>query len=262
MARERHWQRFRDWLAAMIDHGVSPNVGSFLGGGTLRQYARGMAMGPSSPDELATMRKVTEEAMRDGAFGVSCALIYPPDTYATTDEIVEVCTVVGRHGGLYITHLRSEADHLLEGVEEALGIGRRANVPVEIYHLKAAGRANWHKMPDVIAHIDAARAAGLDVMCDMYPYVAGGTGLAATLPVLAAWFIRTDPRYSDARHARTALTSEKTSGRTTEPAPRGSVMQPQPCMRLHAGVIARSRRVAHCRRPNQGRVPMSLLSSL
>jgi N-acyl-D-amino-acid deacylase len=178
----REWRRFRDWLEAMDDWGVSPNIGSFLAGGTLRGYARGMEMGPARADELATMRRVVAEAMEEGAFGVSYALIYPPESYVETDEIVEVCAVAARYGGLYITHLRSEGDRFLEAVEEALTIGARAGLPVEIYHLKATGRHNWHKMAEVIARIDAARAAGIDVAADMYPYVASGTGLSAILP--------------------------------------------------------------------------------
>ena len=176
------WSRFRDWLEAMIDHGVSPNVGSFLGGGTLRRYAKGMAMGPANADELDTMRRVMAESMEDGAFGVSYALIYPPDAFVDTDEIVEVCKVVAEHHGVYITHVRSEAAGLIEGIEEALEIGRRSGAPVEIYHLKAAGRANWHKMEQVIEMIDEARAEGLDVTADMYPYTANGTGLTSVLP--------------------------------------------------------------------------------
>ncbi len=184
--RARHWTRFRHWLEAMTERGVAPNVGSFLGGGTLRQYAKGMAMGEATADERATMCKVIAEAMEDGAFGVSYALIYPPDTYAGTDEIVAVCEVVARYGGVYITHLRSEADQFLEAMGEALAIGRRANVAVEVYHLKAAGRENWHKIPAAIQMINDARAAGLDVTADMYPYIAGGTGLSSVLPPWAA----------------------------------------------------------------------------
>lgn len=184
--RARGWTRFRDWLDAMTVRGVSPNVGSFLGGGTLRQYAKGMAMGDANADERATMRRVMTDAMEDGAFGVSYALIYPPDAYVGTDEIVEVCTVVAQYGGVYITHLRSEADQFLEGMEEALTIGRRAKVAVEVYHLKAAGRENWHKMSAAIQMINDARAAGLDVTADMYPYIAGGTGLSSVLPPWAA----------------------------------------------------------------------------
>ncbi len=184
--RIRTWTRFRDWLDAMAARGVSPNIGSFLGGGTLRQYAKGMALGDATGDERATMRRVMAEAMEDGAFGVSYALIYPPDAYVGTDELVDVCSVVARYGGVYITHLRSEADQFLEGLTEALDIGRRANLPVEVYHLKAGGRANWGKMDAAMAMISAARAAGQDVTADMYPYIAGGTGLSSVLPPTAA----------------------------------------------------------------------------
>ncbi|MFO7167372.1 MAG: D-aminoacylase [Chloroflexota bacterium] len=180
--RAQGWRRFRDWLEAMVAAGVSPNIGSFLGGGTLRRYGCGMRMGPAAPHELELMRRVMAEAMEDGAFGVSYALIYPPDAYVATDELIEVCKVVARYGGVYITHIRSEGSRLLEGIEEAIDIGRAAGLPVEIYHLKASGRANWHKMPDVIRRIEEARAAGLDVTADMYPYAASGTGLTAVLP--------------------------------------------------------------------------------
>src|SRR5215470_10614494 len=110
------------------------------------------------------MRRVMAEAMEDGAFGVSYALIYPPDSYTSTDELVEVCKVAARRGGVYITHMRSEADQLLEAIDE------RAGLPVEIYHLKASGRPNWPKMEQAIAHLNAARASGLDVAADLYPY--------------------------------------------------------------------------------------------
>jgi len=180
--RAHGWRRFRDWLEAMIEHGVSPNIGSYLGGGTVRLYAKGLDAGPATGDELDVMRRVTRAAMQDGAFGVAYALIYPPDAFTTTDEIVEVCKVVGEHGGSYITHMRSEAERLLEALEETFEIGREANLPVEIYHLKASGRRNWHKMREVIDRINRARAAGLDVTADMYPYLAGGTGLASVLP--------------------------------------------------------------------------------
>jgi N-acyl-D-amino-acid deacylase len=180
--RAHGWQRFGNWLEAVVERGVTPNVGSFLGGGTLREYARGLELGSSSLDELALMRRVMAEAMEDGAFGVSYALIYPPDTYASTDEIVEIAKVVANHGGVYISHLRSEADALLEGVDEALQIGRQANVAIEIYHLKAAGRRNWSKIGQVVERIEGARASGIDVTADMYPYVGAGTGLASVLP--------------------------------------------------------------------------------
>lgn len=180
--RARGWTRFRDWLDALVEQGVSPNVGSFLGGGTLRQYAKGMEMGVPTADELATMRRVMAEAMEDGAFGVSYALIYPPDTYTSTDELVEVAKVAGQYGGVYITHIRSESDALLTALDEAIEIGRRASLPVEIYHLKAMGKQHWPLMTEAIAHIQAARNAGIDVTADMYPYPMSGTGLDSVLP--------------------------------------------------------------------------------
>lgn len=180
--RAKTWSRFGDWLTAMVETGVSPNVGSYLAAGTLRSLACGMRMGDASKSELEHQRRIMTEAMEDGAFGVSYALIYPPDTYVSTDEIVSVCEVVSQYGGTYITHMRSEAEKLLEGVEETLAIGRQANVPVEIFHLKASGRENWHLMPAVIARIDAARSAGQDVTADMYPYAASGTGLDVVVP--------------------------------------------------------------------------------
>ncbi len=176
------WSRLRDWLDAMEAAGTSPNIGSFLGGGTLRAFAMGMAEGEPDDAQLETMRRVMAEAMEDGAFGVAYALIYAPDTFAATDEIVEVCKVVAAHRGIYITHMRSEGDHLYEGVAEAIEIAQRANVPVEIYHLKAAGERNHHKMLTVIESIQDVRDAGIDVTASMYPYAASSTGLASVLP--------------------------------------------------------------------------------
>jgi len=180
--RARGWSRFGHWLQAFEDNGVSPNVGSFLGGGTLRRYGRGMDIGTSSDAEMESMQQAMAESMEDGAFGISYALIYPPDVFADTAEVSEICEVVGRYGGVYITHLRSEADMFLEGLEEAIEIGKRSGAAVEVYHLKAAGQRNWPKMAQAIARIDAARAEGLDITADMYPYEAAGTGLTSVLP--------------------------------------------------------------------------------
>ncbi len=180
------WSRFRDWPEAMIEQGVSPNIGSFLGGGTLRKYAMGMDMRPPTDDELAVMTRVTAEAMEDGAFGVSFALIYPPSSYADTEEIVAIAKAMRPYHGIYITHLRSEADAFLEGLEEALTVGREAGVPVQIYHLKAAGTRNWHKLASAMERITEARSQGIDVTADMYSYPAAGTGLTSVLPPWAA----------------------------------------------------------------------------
>ena len=142
----------------------------------------GWDMREATTDELATMKRVMDECMREGAFGVAAALIYPPGSYATTDELVEVCKVIASHGGVYISHIRSEADLLLEGMAEAIEIGRRSGVAVEVYHLKASGKQSWQLMPRAMEMIDEARAAGIDITSDMYPYVASGTGLTTLVP--------------------------------------------------------------------------------
>jgi dihydroorotase/N-acyl-D-amino-acid deacylase len=173
---------FRDWLEAMQQHGSSPNFGSFVGATTLRMYGKGMAQGAPTAAELDEMRGAIKRAMEDGAFGMASALIYPPGEYTTTNELVELAKVMSPYGGVYITHMRSEADRFLEAIDEAIEIGKKGGVPVEIYHLKAAGKANWPKMTQAIEKINQARAAGLDIGADMYPYVAGGTGLTVCLP--------------------------------------------------------------------------------
>jgi dihydroorotase/N-acyl-D-amino-acid deacylase len=186
----RHDFRGRDgfarWLEAMGGRGSSVNLGSFVGASTVRTYAKGMAQGPATAAELDTMRAVVRHAMEDGAFGIASALIYPPGNYAGTDELIEISRAMAPYGGVYISHMRSEADAWLPAIDEALRIGREAGVPVEIYHLKAGGQRNWHKTRIAIAKIDSARAAGQDVQANMYAYVAGGTGLSSCLPPWAA----------------------------------------------------------------------------
>src|SRR6478672_2661952 len=177
---------FRAWLDAMQAHGISPNVGSFVGASTVRVYAKGQAIGTANAAELDTMRAVVRRAMEDGAFGIGSALIYPPGNYASTDELVEMAKAMSPYGGIYITHMRSEADQLLEAIDEAIAIGTKGAVPVEIYHLKAAGTGNWAKGPRAIAKIDSARKAGVDIQANMYSYVAGGTGLSACTPPWAS----------------------------------------------------------------------------
>jgi len=177
---------FDAWLRAMQAHGISPNVGSFVGAGTLREYAMGMHMGAATGSALDSMRSAMRSAMEDGAFGLGTALIYPPGNFASTEELIEIAKAMAPYGGVYITHMRSEADQLLEAMDEAIRIGKEGGVPVEIYHLKAAGKRNWGKASAMIAKIDSARAAGLDVQANMYPFTAGGTGLAACLPPSAS----------------------------------------------------------------------------
>jgi N-acyl-D-amino-acid deacylase len=177
---------FGAWLDAMERHGISVNAGSFLGATTLRTYVMGQAPAAPSRAQLDSMRAVVRRAMEDGAFGLGTALIYPPGSYASTAELIEMAKAMAPYHGVYITHMRSEADHFLEGMDEAITIGREGGVPVEIYHLKAAGQRNWSKARQAIAKIDSARAAGQDVAADMYPYVAGGTALSACLPPWAS----------------------------------------------------------------------------
>ncbi len=178
----RSWTHFGDWLEWLEVQGVSVNVGSFIGGGTVREWGKGLALGDATADELAAMTAMLARAMEDGAFGIATALIYPPGCYAGTEELVALCEVVATYRGVHITHLRSEESRLLEGLDEAIEIARRTGVTTEIYHLKAAGKPNWAKMTEVIHRIDAARADGIDITADMYPYVAAGTGLATCLP--------------------------------------------------------------------------------
>jgi len=180
--RARTWTRFRPWLEALEARGVSVNIGSFVGGGTIREYGCGWDMRPATTAEVETMCRVMDECMRDGAFGIAPALIYPPGSFAGTDELVELARVTGRYGGVYITHIRSEGAGLLPALGEAIEIGRRGPCAIEIYHLKASGQSHWHLMPQAIAMIDQARRDGVDIAADMYPYVASGTGLSALIP--------------------------------------------------------------------------------
>ena len=177
---------FGAWLSAMEQHGSSVNVGSYIGAANPRIIARGFADGAASPAEMDTMRRVVRDAMRDGAFGVASALIYPPSTYITTNELAAMAEAMSPYHGTYISHIRSEDDRLLEAIDEAFTIAQRGNVPVEIYHLKAATRRNWPKAAAMVAKIDSARAAGLDVGATMYPYPASANSLQACIPAWAS----------------------------------------------------------------------------
>jgi N-acyl-D-amino-acid deacylase len=187
-ARRQMLERFRGprgfgaWLDFMVGRGASMNIGSFLGDGTVRVYAKGSEQGPLTPAQLDTMRAMVRRGMEDGAFGIASALIYPPNTYATTEELIEGAKAMAPYGGVYITHMRSEGDKFLEAMDEAIRIGREGGVPVEIFHLKASGPRNWPKMPLAIAKIDSARAAGQDVQANMYLYPAGANSFASCIP--------------------------------------------------------------------------------
>ena len=177
---------FDEWMAAMEEHGASVNFGSFVGATTIRVLGMGEAMGEAGSPERRVMQQAVREAMEDGAFGIGSALIYPPGNFATTDELISINSAAAPYGGVYITHMRSEADKYLEAIDEAIEIGTEAGVPVEIYHLKAGGQRNWHKAALAVAKIDSARAAGVDIQANMYPYTAGSTGLTACFPPWAS----------------------------------------------------------------------------
>jgi N-acyl-D-amino-acid deacylase len=173
---------FDEMLRAAEKRGSAINFGSYVGATTVRQYVKGMASGKATPDEIRKMQELVSLAMEDGAFGIGSALIYPPATYVDGAELAEITKPVGKYRGLYISHIRSEADQFLEALDEAIQIGRQAGVPVEIYHLKAAGKRNWEKETAAIRKIEDARKAGQDVSACMYPYTAGATGLTSVLP--------------------------------------------------------------------------------
>jgi N-acyl-D-amino-acid deacylase len=176
------WTTLGEYLDHLVARGISPNVASFVGATTLRIHELGYENRPPKPDELARMRKLVTQAMEEGALGIGSSLIYAPAFYAGTEELVALCEEAGRHGGMYISHMRSEGNRLLEAVDELIDIARRAKVPAEIYHLKAAGRQNWGKLDAVIQKIEQARASGVRITTDMYTYTAGATGLDAAMP--------------------------------------------------------------------------------
>jgi N-acyl-D-amino-acid deacylase len=176
------WTTLREYLDWLVRRGISPNIGSFLGAATPRVNVLGRENRAPTAAELEQMRGIVRKAMDDGAFGLASALIYAPGAYATTSELVELAKVTGEHGGMYISHMRSEGNRLLEGVAELIAISREGKLPAEIYHLKAAGVDNWPKMNEVIARVNAARASGLRITADMYTYIAGATGLDAAMP--------------------------------------------------------------------------------
>ena len=177
---------FGAWLDALGRHPKSVNVGSYLGATTVRGYVMGQAAGAPNAAQLDSMRAVVRNAMRDGAFGISSALIYPPGSYAGTPELIEMAKAMAPYHGGYITHMRSEDDSLFEAMDEAFRIAKEGGVRLDIYHLKASNRKNWGKAPAMVARIDSARASGLDVGATMYPYPFSGNNLGECFPDWAA----------------------------------------------------------------------------
>jgi N-acyl-D-amino-acid deacylase len=181
--RERvTWTDLDGYFRALEAARPAINLATFVTVGSVRRYVMGDADRAPTADELARMRALVGEAMEQGAMGLSSGLIYAPASYASTEEIIELARVAAEHGGVYASHIRSEGDRLVEAIEEAIRIGEEAGTRVQIHHLKASGRANWGKMPEAVAAIERARARGVDVSADQYPYTAAGTGLTAILP--------------------------------------------------------------------------------
>jgi N-acyl-D-amino-acid deacylase len=176
------WTTLAEYLDHLVARGISPNVASFVGATTVRVHELGYQDRPPTADELARMQALVQTAMQEGALGVGSSLIYAPAFYARTDELIALSKVAAQYDGMYISHMRSEANRLLEAVDEVIAIAREAGIRAEIYHLKAAGKQNWPKLDQVIARVDAARASGLLITADMYTYTAGATGLDAAMP--------------------------------------------------------------------------------
>jgi len=177
------WKGFNGYFDRLRERGTTINVGTFVPATTVRRTVIGMDNRPPTADELGRMEAMVDQAMRDGAFGLSSALIYVPGTFAKTDELLALAKVAANYKGIYISHIRGESFNLFNAIDEAIGIGRDAGLPVVIYHLKVGAKANWGRMNEAVAAIEKANAAGLQVSATMYPYTAGGTGLAATLPL-------------------------------------------------------------------------------
>ncbi len=177
------WTTLGQYLEFLERRGIATNVASFVGAETVRVHELGEGDVDPNPAQLSRMRDLVRQAMNEGAMGVGSSLIYAPGSFAETDELVALVSEAGRCGGMYISHMRSEGDRLLESVNELIEIARRAHAPAEIYHLKMGGRDNWGRYDDVVRRIEAARAAGLRITADMYTYVAGATGLDAAMPL-------------------------------------------------------------------------------
>lgn len=176
------WTSLGEYLENLEEKGISPNVASFVGATTVRIHELGEQDADPNPDQLARMRALVRQAMEEGAMGVGSALIYAPGNYAETRELVALAEEAGRCGGMYISHMRSEADEIGSAIDEVITIAREAGLPAEIYHLKLAGKRNWDRLPEIVAKIEDARRSGIRLTTNMYLYTAGGTGLDAVIP--------------------------------------------------------------------------------
>ncbi len=177
------WTSLGEYMEYLTAKGISPNVASYVGASTVRIHEVGYENRKATDEEMARMQDLVREAMREGALGVGSSLIYAPASFADTDELVALVSAAAEYGGAYISHIRSESIHLEEGVQELLDIARATGAPAEIYHLKASGKPNWHKLGRVFEMVEAARAEGLAITADMYTYPASATGLDAAMPL-------------------------------------------------------------------------------
>ena len=176
------WTTLSEYLDFVVEKGVSTNVASFIGATTLRIHTIGFENRAPSIEELDSMRAMVKQGMEEGALGIGSSLIYAPAFYSSTEELIALCKVASSYDGMYISHLRSEGNQLLESLDELIRIADEADIRAEVYHLKMAGNTNWDKYDAVVARIDSARAAGLQITTDMYTYTAGSTGLNASMP--------------------------------------------------------------------------------
>jgi N-acyl-D-amino-acid deacylase len=176
------WRTLDEYFKRLEKQGTGLNLGTFVGATQIREFVIGYENRAPTPAELETMKKLVADAMREGALGLSTSLQYIPARFATTDEIVELAKVARQFGGIYATHQRSEANALEQSLDEVFAIAKRAQIPVEIWHLKTAYQKNWGRMPEILNRIKLARASGLDITADIYPYIAGSTSLSASLP--------------------------------------------------------------------------------
>ncbi|MES1213970.1 MAG: D-aminoacylase [Bacteroidota bacterium] len=176
------WNTLGEYMNFLEKKGISPNIASFVGTGAVRQYVIGEDNVAPTPAQLDSMKLLVAQAMQEGALGVTNALIYPPDFFAKTDELIALSKEASKYGGTYSSHMRSEGNKFMEAVEELITISKEANIPAEIFHLKAGGKNNWNKMDSVIARVEKARSEGLDITADMYTYLAGATGMTSAFP--------------------------------------------------------------------------------
>ena len=176
------WTTLAEYLEFLERRGISPNVTSFIGAATPRKYVIGYEDRDATPEELEQMRDLVREAMEDGAVGVASSLIYPPGSFADTDELIALSEVAAEHGGMYASHMRDEGANMLEAVEELITVAREAGIRAEIYHIKSSGQDNWPLFDKAVAMVEEARAEGLEITADVYTYPAGSTGLNAAIP--------------------------------------------------------------------------------